>query len=322
MDPNKPSKLQNKPSKLENKPSNLEKKPSNLENKPSKLQYIIIGFLAISVISVIGFLVYIFFLKNNSNDNNSNYNDNDNNNSDSDSDSYINSIRNGPKTDIPSQMVEISDDTPKTITNGKYYDYSKVNIKPTITILPAKIYDTITEIKGSVTSDVLASNDYNSKYVVYSGSDKATIITPDMIPKFNTKELPKQSIEFIWTDVNSGKCYVPENISKDLDKIVLADCFGNNANYIWEDGFIKHVNSNRYLQTWNNKDMPEENESLSLSKMENYQRTVSRQFDFIQSGDNLTNAKIIHRPSESGKCIVPNVGTNGKVLLSLSSVSC
>jgi hypothetical protein len=306
MDPNKPSKLQNKPNKLENKPNNL--------------QNIIIGLLAIFVI---GLLIYIYFFNGNDNGNgNVNRNANRNTNSNTNTNSRTISNSNGPKTDIPSQMVEISDGTPKIITNGEYYDYSKINIKPTITILPAKIYDTITEIKGSVTSDVLASNDYNSKYVVYSGSDQATIITPDMIPNFNTKELPKQTIEFIWTDVNSGKCYVPEYFSIDLDKIVLSNCSGNNANYRWEDGFIKHVNSGKYLQTWNNNDMPEENESLSLSKMENYQRTASRQFDFIQSGDNLTNAKIIHRPRESGKCIVPNVGTNGKVLLSLSSVSC
>ena len=300
-------KLQNKPNKLENK----------LENKPNNLQNIIIGLLAIFVI---GLLVYIYFFNGNTNTN-SNTNSNANSNANRIANRIAISNTNSNSNE-PIQMVEISDDTPKIITNGEYYDYSKINIKPTITILPAKIYDTITEIKGSVTSDVLASNDYNSKYVVYSGSDKATIITPDMIPNFNTKELPKQTIEFIWTDVNSGKCYVPEYLSMDLDKIVLSNCSGNNANYIWEDGFIKHVKSDRYLQTWNNNDMPDENEGLLLSKMEDYQRTESRQFDFIQTGDNLTNAKIIHRPRSSRKCVVPNVGTNGKVLLTLSSVSC
>jgi hypothetical protein len=283
---------------------------NKLQTKPYNSKDIIIAILVI--ILVIG-LIYMYFFNGNSNASNVLLTSNPSN------------ILLGflaPKTNIASRVTDLSDNdnTPKTTTNGEYYDYSKIDIKPTITILPAKIYDTITEIKGSVVSDTLASDDYNSKYVVYSGTDKATVITPDMIPNFNTKELPKQTIEFIWADVNSGKCYVPEYFSRDLDKIVLGDCSGNNANYRWEDGFIKHVNSNRYLQTWNNNDLPEENEGLLLSKMEDYQRAEKRKFDFIQSGNNLTNAKIIHRPSE--KCVLPTIGTNGKVLLSVNSTSC
>jgi hypothetical protein len=222
-----------------------------------------------------------------------------------------------PATESPNKNI-----TPKTETqtNGEYYDYSKIDIKPTITILPAKIYDVITEIKGSVVSNTLASDDYNNNYVIYSGTDKATIITPDMIPKFNTKDTPRQTIDFIWSDVNSGKCYVPEYFTRDHDKIVLKDCSGNFANYSWEDGLIKHINSNKYVQTWNNEDLPTENDGLLLSKIDNLdkEKTLNRRkFDFIQSGDNLSNTKIIHQ--YSGLCVLPKVAIDGKVLLSVKS---
>jgi hypothetical protein len=52
-----------------------------------------------------------------------------------------------------------------------------------------------------------------------------------------------------------------------------------------------------------------------LSKIQDSDQTSKRQFDFIQSGNNSSNAKIIHRPSE--KCVLPKIGTNGKVLLSV-----
>lgn len=275
------------PNKLQTEPNQLQ-----IQTKPNYLKNIAIGF----AIFVIGLLGYIYFF----NGNKTNV-----------------TPDNTPKTNIASRVIESPDDKPKTVTNGEYYDYSKIDIKPTITILPAKILDTITEIKGSVVSNILASNDYNSKYVMYSGTDKATVITPDMIPNFNTKELPRQTIEFIWTDVNSGKCYIPKYVDRNNDKIVLGDCSGNNANYRWEDGYIKHINSNRYLQTWNNNDLPKEDEGLLLTKMEDYERAEKRQFDFIQSGNNLLNAKIIHRPSE--KCILPKVSTDGKVILSVKS---
>ena len=211
------------------------------------------------------------------------------------------------------QVMNLLDNVPKTVTNGEYYDYKNININPVITILPAKIYDTKTEVKGAVVSKTLAGDDY--KNVVFTGSDKATIITEDMIPPINTNHTPKEIMEFVWTDVNSGKCYVPELFHKDNYLITLGECSGDNAKYQWEDGFIKHINTNKYLQTWNNNDMPAENEGILLTNMENYQRAEKRQFDFIQSGNNLTSAKIVHRPSE--KCILPKIGTNGKVLLSV-----
>jgi hypothetical protein len=211
------------------------------------------------------------------------------------------------------QVMNLPDNVPKTVINGEYYDYKSLDINPIITILPAKVYNTITEVKGAVVSKTLANDDY--KNVVFTGSDKATIITEDMIPEINTNHTPKQTIEFVWTDVNSGKCYVPELFHKDNYLITLGECSGDNAKYQWEDGFIKHINTNKYLQTWNNNDYPAENEGILLTNMENYQRAEKRQFDFIQSGNNLTSAKIVHRPSE--KCILPKVGTNGKVLLSV-----
>lgn len=142
-----------------------------------------------------------------------------------------------------------------------------------------------------------------------------------MIPNFNTNQNTSQiqTIQFIWTDVNSGKCYVPLKIGKDYDKIVLGDCSGNNAKYQWEDGFIKHINSGRYLQTWNNNDLPQENEGILLTEMNDIDRAEKRQFDFEQSNtdNNLLNAKIIHRPS--GKCVLPKIGLDGQVLLSVKN---
>jgi hypothetical protein len=213
------------------------------------------------------------------------------------------------------QLTPSGDNIYNTVSNGEYYDYSKLNIQPTITILPAKIYDNITEIEGSIISSTLASDEYNNYYRIYSSTDKATILTPDMIPKINTKEIPKEIIEFIWTDVNSGKCYIPEYFSRNYDKVVLGDCSGNNAKYAWEDGFIKHNNSNRYLQTWDDNDNPQEGDAVSLSNMEDINRAEKRKFDFIQTANSSSGTKIIHRPSE--KCVLPKIGTDGKVLLSV-----
>ncbi len=256
--------------------------------------------------------------------NNINISSNSNSNSNSNDNSNLIDNSNDLKSNVVWKVREVEEDVPKTITNGEYYDYSKINIKPTITILPAKIYDTITEIKGSVTSNTLASDEYNKNYVVFSGSDKATVITPDMIPNFNTKKIPKQSIEFVWTDVNSGKCYVPELFKKVFYKMVLGDCSGNNANYRWEDGFIKHVNTDTYVQTWSNNETVEDDleENLLLSKVDNMKDEIlfqRRLFDFIQSGDNLSKTKIIHRSTE--RCVVPNIESNGKVILSVRSKS-
>lgn len=238
-------------------------------------------------------LVYLYYMNNKTNTNNTMNTMNTNN--------------------TMSPVMNLPDNTPKTVTNGEYYDYKNIDINPIITILPAKVYNTMTEIKGAVVSQKLAGDDY--KNVVFTGSDKATIITEDMIPPINTNHTPKETMEFVWTDVKSGKCYVPELFNKDNYLITLGDCSGNNAKYQWEDGFIKHINTNKYLQTWNNNDYPAENEGILLTNMLDYQRAEKRQFDFIQSGNNLTSAKIVHRPSE--KCILPKVGTNGKVLLSV-----
>ena len=298
------------------------------QNKSNKLQIdsdksateqynfkdIIIAFFVLIFIII---LIYMYFFNGKGKINISN--------SDINSNSNINSNDINNDNDLKSNVVwkvrELEEDVPKTITNGEYYDYSKINIKPTITILPAKIYDTITEIKGSVQSTTLASDEYNNNYVVFSGSDKATIITPDMIPNFNTKIIPKQTIEFVWTDVNSGKCYVPELFKKVFYKMILGDCSGNNANYRWEDGFIKHVNTDTYVQTNSNNETVDEDveERLLLSKVDNMQNEMlfqRRLFDFIQTGDNLSNTKIIHR--STGRCVVPNVESNGKVVLSVS----
>jgi hypothetical protein len=237
------------------------------------------------------------------------------------------------KSNVAWKVREPEEDRAKTETNGEYYDYSKINIKPTITILPAKIYDTITEIKGSVQSTTLASDEYNKNYVVFSGSDKATVITPDMIPKFNTQVIPKQTIDFVWTDVNSGKCYIPEKDTRAFYKIILGDCSGNNANYRWEDGLIKHIGLSTpatadtpeisiYVQTKNNTGFPKEDESLTLSRVYDVKNEMMfdrRKFDFIQTGDNLSNTKIIHRgDSDLELCVLPKIESNGKVVLSVN----
>ena len=205
---------------------------------------------------------------------------------------------------------------PKTVRNGEI-DENKVVINPTITILQAKIYETKTEIKDSIVSTTLASDDYNSKYKVFSSTDKATILTADMIPNFNTnaKEAPKQIIEFKWTDPNTGKCFIPEFLNKNGDIIVLGDCSGNNANYQWEDGLIKHINSNRYLRTLSDYTIPTDNEILLLTILPEKSSSgfKTRKFDFVQSNSNSLDVKIIHRDSE--KCIFPKTGSNGKVLL-------
>jgi hypothetical protein len=290
-------------------PVKLKTGPKKSQIDPNKLKKIML--ISAGIIGLIIIVLFVFI--NIFNGNTSKKNNASNNNTQG----------NTARNNIASQYIESSDDTPKIRTNGEYYDYSKIDIRPTITILPAKILDTITEIKGSVVSNTLANDDYNNNYVIYSGTDKATVITPDMIPNFNTKDTPTKTIEFIWTDINSGKCYIPEYLDRNHDKIVLGECSGNNANYSWEDGFIRHVNSNRYIQTWNNEDLPTENDGLLLSKIDNLseeKKLQRRKFDFIQSGNNLSNAKIIHQYSE--KCVFPNVGTNGKVLLSISSAAC
>ena len=307
------------------------------QNKSNKLQIdsdksateqynfkdIIIAFFVLIFIII---LIYMYFFNGKGKINISN--------SDINSNSNINSNDINNDNDLKSNVVwkvrELEEDVPKTITNGEYYDYSKINIKPTITILPAKIYDTITEIKGSVQSTTLASDEYNKNYVVFSGSDKATVITPDMIPKFNTQVIPKQTIDFVWTDVNSGKCYIPEKDGRVFNKIILGDCSGNNANYRWEDGLIKHIGLSSpatadtpeigiYVQTKNNTDDPKEDESLTLSRVYDVKNEMMfdrRKFDFIQTGDNLSNTKIIHRYSEM--CVLPKIESNGKVVLSVN----
>lgn len=311
-------------------PNNFYMNSNRSQNEPDKLateQYsfkdiIIASFVLIFIIAFI--YMYFFNGKGKINISNSDINSNSNINS--------NDINNDNdlKSNVVWKVREAEEDLPKTVTNGEYYDYSKINIKPTITILPAKIYDTITEIKGSVQSTTLASDEYNKNYVVFSGSDKATVITPDMIPKFNTQVIPKQTIDFVWTDVNSGKCYIPEKDGRVFNKIILGDCSGNNANYRWEDGLIKHIGLSSpatadtpeigiYVQTKNNTDDPKEDESLTLSRVYDVKNEMMfdrRKFDFIQTGDNLSNTKIIHRYSEM--CVLPKIESNGKVVLSVN----
>ena len=281
------------------------------EKGSNKLQNVIIIFVIFVAILLLLRFIYLYIY----NPSNTNVQINPNN----PSNTYVPSNTNVPSnTYIPSNIEDGSGyyEKPKTVRNGEI-DENKVVINPTITILQAKIYKTESGIKDSIISNTLASDDYNSKYVIFSSTDKATILTADMIPNFNTntKQAPKQIIEFKWTDPNTGKCFIPEFLNKNGDIIVLGDCSGNNANYQWEDGLIKHINSNRYLRTLSDFTIPTDNEILLLTKLpeKSDDDFKTRKFDFVQSDSNSLDVKIIHR--DSSKCIFPKIGSNGKVLL-------
>lgn len=174
---------------------------------------------------------------------------------------------------------------PTIITNGEYYDYTKLNIKPTITLVPPTILNIPTVIKDSITSNIKAGDEYKKYYVRYSGSKDLTIFNFDnLTEKSELKPEVKLALEnndniFEWKDVNTKDlCYIPENYIPEKDdyikdrnnkivnsRIILGKCTENNAKYKMINGYIQHIHSNTYLVPESDKDLPPPNDKLILT---------------------------------------------------------
>jgi hypothetical protein len=194
-----------------------------------------------------------------------------------------------------------------TDNDSEYHEIPVIN--PTINILPAEKYDIINQnIIGGVQSTTRVGDVYNSASQRISGSDYGTVYTSDMVPKFDTPKEPEKIIDFVWSDIKSGKCYIPILFRGDYSRILLKDCSENYAKYRWINGSIQHIMSGNYLRTWNNSDLPENDETLAATPEKiNEDRA---KFDFLPNGN------IIHRTSQM--CIQPKV-SNGNILLSLKN---
>jgi hypothetical protein len=176
-------------------------------------------------------------------------------------------------------------DCPTITNNGEYYDYAKLNIKPTITLIQPTVLNIPTVIKGSITSNIKAGDEYKNYYVRYSGSKDITIFSFDKtIEKSELKPEVKLALEnndniFEWKDVKTPDlCYIPENYIPEKDdyakdrnnkivnsRIILGKCTENNAKYKMINGYIQHIHSNTYLIPESDKDLPPPNDKLLLT---------------------------------------------------------
>ena len=259
---------------------------------------------------------------------------------------------------VTQQPVE---EPPPPSNNGQYYDYSKLNIKPTITFVPPVIINVPPIIKGSIVSTTLASEEYNKNYRIYSGTDVATVVTQDSIPTQYNKLKPKVLIDlgtndniFEWKD--GDKCYIPDNYIPEKNDykrdrnnnikdayIVLGECNKNNAKYKIINGYIQHIDTNKYLKPSSNNDNPSKYENLILSNLEPNNIIMKNENNedikltvpkvFIENNSDIEkmqffyeNNKLIHKSSEY--CVAPlclsnnTISNNCDSKLVLSLVDC
>ena len=230
--------------------------------------------------------------------------------------------------------------------NGQYYDYSKLNIKPTITFAPPIIINVPPIIKGGIVSTTLASEEYNKNYRLFSGTDKATVITQDMIAIKYNKLKPKVLTDletndniFEWKD--GDKCYIPDNYEPEKNDykrdrnnnikdsyIVLGECNKNNAKYKIINGYIQHIDTNKYLKPGSNNDNPSKYENLILSNLmhkeiiikddQNNDQKLTFPTVFIENEPEIEkmqffyeNNKLIHKSSEY--CVAPLCLSNNTI---------
>lgn len=246
---------------------------------------------------------------------------------------------------ITSEQVE--EKPPPPSYNGEYYDYSKSNIQPKISYAPPIIIDVLPIIKGSVISTTLASEEYNKNYRIFSGTDRATVITQDLLATKYTslkpqvlKDLATNDNIFEWK--NGDKCYIPLNYIPEINDykrktnsnkiadsyIILGECNKNNAKYKIINGYIQHIDTNKYLRPVSGLDNPLEFEDLILSDLEfeeiimkdeeNKDQKLTFPTVFINNKPDIEkmqfyyeNDKLIHKSSEY--CVTPLCPSNKKI---------
>jgi hypothetical protein len=152
---------------------------------------------------------------------------------------------------------------PVITNNGQRYVYS--DIKPTITLLPPSIINIPPIIIGSIISTKYANEDYYKYYRIFSGTERATIITREMMG-IEYDKLKPEVIKDLETNDNifewkyDDKCYIPQNYRPETDDyetnrdgtisdsyIILGKCNSKNAQYKMINGYIQHIASNKYL---------------------------------------------------------------------------
>lgn len=256
----------------------------------------------------------------------------------------------------------VDEKPPPPSYNGEYYDYSKLNIQPKISFAPPIIIDVPPIIKGSVISTTLASDEYNKNYRIFSGTDVATVITSDMmVKKYN--ELKPKVLEDLGTNdnifewKNDDKCYIPLNYIPEINNyrrsnkdgtildsyIVLGECNKNNAKYKIINGYIQHIDTNKYLRPVSGLDNPLEYDTLILSNLaheeitmkdeENKDQKLTFPTVFIKNKDEIekmqfyyNNDKLIHKSSDY--CVAPLCSSNKTISydcnskIALSLVDC
>ena len=242
--------------------------------------------------------------------------------------------------------LPVEETPPPPSNNGQYYDYSKSNIQPKISFAPPIIINVPPIIKGSVISTTLASDEYNKNYRLFSGTDKATVITQDMIgPKYS--ELKPKALEDLGTNdnifewKNGDECYIPLNYVPEINDykrnrngtisdsyIVLGACNKNNAKYKIINGYIQHIDTNKYLRPVSGLDNPLEYDTLILSNLmheeitmkdeENKDQKLTFPTVFIQNKAEIEkmqffyeNGKLIHKSSDY--CVAPLCLSNNTI---------
>jgi hypothetical protein len=196
---------------------------------------------------------------------------------------------------ISIEDVDVDVEGPTKTINGQYYDYTKLNIKPTITLVPPTIINIPPIIKGSVISTTEAGDEYKKLYVQYSGTDVPTILDFDNLKgKQELKpnvivDLANNNNIFEWKDVKTKDlCYIPETYIPEKDDylrdkfrnkikdgyIKLGKCTKNNAQYRIINGYIQHIHSNKFIRPASNYDQPPPNDNLLLSDMPMREITV------------------------------------------------
>jgi hypothetical protein len=159
---------------------------------------------------------------------------------------------------------------PVTTTNGQRYEYSE--IKPTITLIKPSIINIPPIINGSIISTTYANEDYYKYYRIFSGTDRATVITREMLG-IEYDKLKPEVIKDLGTNDNifewkyGDKCYIPQNYIQETDDyeknrdgtisdsyIILGKCNSKNAQYKMINGYIQHIASNKYLSA--SQDIP------------------------------------------------------------------
>ena len=247
--------------------------------------------------------------------------------------------------------------------NVQNFDYSKLN---TQSFTPS-IIDVPPIIKGSVISTALASNEYNKNYRLFSDTNKVIVIKQDTIgPKYS--ELKPKVLEDLGTNDNifewkdGDKCYIPDNYIPEKNDykrdrnnnikdayIVLGECNKNNAKYKIINGYIQHIDTNKYLRPISDLNNSSEFQHLILSNLiheeitmkdeENkdqkltfptvfikkkskdiYGKDIEENNDIEKIQFYFENGKLKHKTSDY--CITPYSNSNSNSNIILSLVDC